>query len=44
VDTWNPVMLRDAQEQLQALARPRRADSFTIKLYTTEIERVVRAW
>lgn len=44
VDTTNPVMSREQQEQLQGLVRPRRSNSFTLKLYTTESDRVVRAY
>jgi hypothetical protein len=44
IDTTNSAMPRDTQEKLQGISRPRRSDSFTIKLYTTETDRVIRAW
>jgi hypothetical protein len=44
VDATNPVVTREQQELLQSLVRPRQSASFTLKLYTTETDRVVRAW
>jgi hypothetical protein len=43
VDTTNPLT-REQQEKLQSLVRPRQSASFTLKLYTTETDRIVRAW
>ncbi|MGA7676415.1 MAG: hypothetical protein WCA78_15385 [Rhizomicrobium sp.] len=40
----NSVLDQQTQEKLQGLTRPRQADTFTIKIYTDEYQRVIRAW
>jgi len=44
VDATNPVVTPEQQEKLQSLVQPRQSASFTLKLYTTETDRMVRAW
>jgi len=44
IDSASSVMTKEQQETFQEMVRPRRSDSFVIKLYTTETDRITRAY